>query len=127
MEAKLSSRLQYLPCRASTVSGVCLTASTVTVTSRMLQIKPSPGLLQGSKVELHPLTHAQFATFNSVQRLSPKKGASDKNSRPVQVPQATASPIEMKLAVKVSQYLFSPVKVVYLISSVMPALGLINA
>ena len=33
--------------------------------------------------------------------------------RPVQVPQATASPIEMKLAVKVSQYLFSPVKVVY--------------
>ena len=30
---------------------------------------------------------------------------------PVQVPQATASPIEMKLAVKVSQYLFSPVKV----------------
>ena len=45
--------------------------------------------------------------------------------RPVQVPQATASPIKMKLAVKVSQYLFSPVKVV--ISSVMPALGLINA
>ena len=32
--------------------------------------------------------------------------------RPVHVPQATASPIEMKLAVKVSQYLFSPVKVV---------------
>ena len=83
MEAKLSLRLQYLPCRASTVSGVCLTASTVTVTSRMLQIKPSPGLLQGSKVELHPLAHAQFATFNSVQRLSPKKGASDKNSRTV--------------------------------------------
>ena len=45
--------------------------------------------------------------------------------RPVQVPQATASPIEMKLAVKVSQYLFSPVKVV--ICSVMPPLGLINA
>ena len=45
--------------------------------------------------------------------------------RPVQVPQATASPIEMKLAVKVSQYLFSPVKVV--ISSVVTALGLINA
>ena len=33
--------------------------------------------------------------------------------RPVQVPQATANPIDMKLAVKVSQYLFSPVKVVY--------------
>ena len=33
--------------------------------------------------------------------------------RPVQVPQATPSPIEMKLAVKISQYLFSPVKVVY--------------
>ena len=77
MEARLSLRLQYLPCRASTVSGVCLTASTVTVTSWMLQIKPSPSLLQGSKVELHPLAHAQFATFNSVQRLSPKKGASD--------------------------------------------------
>ena len=83
MEARLSLRLQYLPCSASTVSGVCLTASTVTVTSWMLQIKPSPDLLQGSKVELHPLAHAQFAIFNSVQRLSPKKGASDKNSRPV--------------------------------------------
>ena len=86
MEARLSLRLQYLPCSASTVSGVCLTASTVTVTSWMLQIKPSPGLLQGSKVELHPLAHAQFAIFNSIQRLSPKKGASDKNSptvRPV--------------------------------------------
>ena len=32
--------------------------------------------------QLHPLAHAQFATFNSVQRLSPKKGASDKNSPP---------------------------------------------
>ena len=32
---------------------------------------------------------------------------------PVQVPLATASPVEMKLAVRVSQYLFSPVKVVY--------------
>ena len=30
--------------------------------------------------------------------------------RPVPVPQATASRIEMKLAVKVSQYLFSPVQ-----------------
>ena len=29
-------------------------------------------------------------------------------------PKATASPIEMKLAVKVSQYLFNPVKVVHL-------------
>ena len=38
---------------------------------------------------------------------------------PVPVPKATASPIEMKLTVKVSQYLFSPVKV-------MPALGLTN-
>ena len=34
--------------------------------------------------------------------------------RPVPVPLATASQIEMKLAVKVSQYLFSPVKVVHL-------------
>ena len=33
---------------------------------------------------------------------------------PVPVPQATASRIEMKFAVKVSQYLFSPVKVVHL-------------
>ena len=32
----------------------------------------------------------------------------------VPVPQATASRMEMKLAVKVSQYLLSPVKVVYL-------------
>ena len=32
----------------------------------------------------------------------------------VSVPKATASPNEMKLAVKVSQYLFSPVKVVHL-------------
>ena len=45
----------------------------------------------------------------------------------VPVPQATASRIERKLAVKVSQYLFSPVKVVHLESSVKPALGLINA
>ena len=34
--------------------------------------------------------------------------------RLVPVPQATASRIEMKLAVKDSQYLFSPVKVVHL-------------
>ena len=33
---------------------------------------------------------------------------------PVPVPQATVNRIEMKLAVKVSQYLFSPVKVVHL-------------
>ena len=33
--------------------------------------------------------------------------------RPVPVPQATAR-IEMKVAVKVSQYLFSPVKIVHL-------------
>ena len=33
---------------------------------------------------------------------------------PVPVPQATATPIEMKLAVKVSLYLFSPVRVVHL-------------
>jgi len=33
---------------------------------------------------------------------------------PVPVPQATASRIEMELAVKVSQYLFSPVKGVHL-------------
>ena len=34
--------------------------------------------------------------------------------RPVRVPQASASRIEMKLTVKVSQYVFSPVKVVHL-------------
>ena len=34
--------------------------------------------------------------------------------RPVPVTQATASRSEMKLTVKVSQYLFSPVKVVHL-------------
>ena len=33
---------------------------------------------------------------------------------PVPVPQATATRIEMKLAVKVTRYLFSPVKVVHL-------------
>ena len=33
---------------------------------------------------------------------------------PVPVPQATASQIEMKHTVKVSQYLFSPVKIVHL-------------
>ena len=44
--------------------------------------------------------------------------------QPVLILQVNASPIGMKLAVKVSQYLFSPVKVVH--SSVMPALGLIN-
>ena len=31
--------------------------------------------------QLHPLAHVQFASLNSVQRLSPKKGASDKNSQ----------------------------------------------
>ena len=33
--------------------------------------------------QLHPLTHAQFASLNSIQRLSPKKGASDKNLHPI--------------------------------------------
>ena len=82
MEARLSLRLQYLPC---TVTGMCLTSSTVTAPSWILQMEPFPSLLQGSKVELHPLTHAQFATFNFVQRLSPKKGASDKNLPPISV------------------------------------------
>ena len=48
---------------------------------------------------------------------------------PVPVPQATASRIEMKLAVKVSQYI--PIQssegCSFGISSVKPALGLINA
>ena len=35
--------------------------------------------------QLHPLTHVQFASFHSVQRLSPKKDALDKNSLPVMV------------------------------------------
>ena len=52
---------------------MCLTASTVTVQSWILQVKPSPSLIQGSKVELHPLTHAQFASLHPVQTLSPKK------------------------------------------------------
>ena len=39
-----------------------------------IKIEPSP---VGSRVELHPLAHAQFASWNSAQRLSPKKGASD--------------------------------------------------
>ena len=43
----------------------------------ILQIKPSPSLLLGSRVELHSLAHAQIATLNCIQRLSPKKGASD--------------------------------------------------
>ena len=49
--------------------------------------------------------------------------------RPVPVPQVTASPIELKITVKVSQYLFSSVEVVHLeyINSVILALGLINA
>ena len=52
------------------------------VQSWILQIEPSPSLLLGSRVELHPLAHAQSASLNCVQRLSPKKGASDKNSHP---------------------------------------------
>ena len=52
----------------------------------ILQIEPSPSLLLGSRVELHPLAHAQSATLNCVQRLSPKKGASDKNSLPESLP-----------------------------------------
>ena len=48
--------------------------------------------------------------------------------RPVHVLQSTASPIEMRLAFKVSQYLIIPVEVFrFGISGVMPALGLINA
>ena len=45
-------------------------------------IEPSPtsSLLQGSKVQLHPLAHAQFASLNSAQ--SKKKGVSDKNLHP---------------------------------------------
>ena len=50
------------------------------IQSWIVQIEPSPTLLQGSRVELHPFAHAQFASLKCVQRLSPKKGASDKNS-----------------------------------------------
>ena len=61
--------------KASTLSGMRLAASRSAVRSWI----PSP---VGSRVELHPLAHAQFASWNSAQRLSPKKGASDKNSHP---------------------------------------------
>ena len=48
--SKAKFRLQQYLVNASTVSGMCLTASTVTVPSWILQIKPSPiSLLQGSK------------------------------------------------------------------------------
>ena len=55
------------------------------VQSWILQIEPAPTLLQGSRVELHPFTHAQVASLNCVQRLRPKKGASDKNSQMVHI------------------------------------------
>ena len=65
-------------------------------------------------VQLHPLAHAPFVGKAHRSETKFEKGASDRNSRPVPVPQATAGRIEMKLAVKVSHYLFSPVKVVHL-------------
>ena len=64
--------------KASTLSGMRLAASKSGLRSWISQ-EPSP---VGSRVELHPLAHAQFASWNSAQRLSPKKGASDKNSLP---------------------------------------------
>ena len=48
--------------KASTVSVMCLAASTMAVQSCILQIEPSPSLLQGSKVQLWLLAHAQFAS-----------------------------------------------------------------
>ena len=48
--------------------------------SQQLDIRTNGMRLRFIK-QLHPLAHAQFATFNSVQRLSPKKGASVKNSQ----------------------------------------------
>ena len=89
MQAKPHGResmkiVTVLPCKASTVSGMRLAASKTAVRSWILQIiEPSPSLLQGSRVEPNPLVHAQFASLNCVQRLSPKKGASDKNSHTV--------------------------------------------
>ena len=62
--------------KASTLSGMRLSFK-ISCSKLDIQIEPSP---VGSRVELHPLAHAQFASWNSVQRLSPKKGASDKNS-----------------------------------------------
>ena len=41
-----------------------------------------PSLIQGSRVQLHPLAHTQFASLHSVQRLSQTKNVSDKYSLP---------------------------------------------
>ena len=49
------------------------------------QLEDSQKVSEVEVQQLHPLTHAQFASLHSVQRLSPKKGASDKNSLPVVV------------------------------------------
>ena len=67
--------------KASTLSGMRLQLQ-----KQLFEVgypnEQSPSLLLGSRIELHPLAHAQFASWNSAQRLSPKKVASDKNSSP---------------------------------------------
>ena len=68
--------------KASALSGMRLAALKTAVRSCMdVQIEPSAILLHRSRVELHPLAHAQFASLRCVQRPGPKKGASDKNSQ----------------------------------------------
>ena len=57
--------------KASTVSGMCLAASNM---SWILQTEPSPTLLQGSMVKLHPFAHAQFAQFELRPETKTKKG-----------------------------------------------------
>ena len=47
-----------------------------------LEIAKTSNEGRGSIKHFHPLALAQFASLNSVQRLSPKKGESDKNSPP---------------------------------------------
>ena len=45
------------------------------VQSWIPQNQPSPTLLQGSRVELHPFTHAQFASLNCIKRLRLNKNS----------------------------------------------------
>ena len=65
---------------------VCTSSSRCTSLERSQQLDIRTKLEDSQRSrfikQLRPLAHAQFATFDSVQRLSPKKGASDKNSLP---------------------------------------------
>ena len=59
--------------KASTLSGMRLQLQKQLFEVGYPKLEPSPSLLLGSRVELHPLAHAQFASWNSAQRLSPKR------------------------------------------------------